>query len=199
MKKKSNVNDKINLMFKNQKKILLNGKRILEKEDKIDLIAFNKEKLSSNNNSSTFKKELDNVKLKLNKKKKNKITFKDLTKGFIGATTAVLSAYTFSFAFDLAKELSIFRSSVILIVAFLIILIILYHTTFKEIKSTKLIFIRSIMLYMVSIFAVILVNMIFGLITINSTFFETYRIVASSMVIGVMGASIADILGEREK
>ena len=77
----------------------------------------------------------------------------------------------------------------------------MYYSGFrkvKEIKVLRFIPIRMAVVYIISIFVVIISLAIFGFVDSSSHFEYIYKIVASTLLLSVLGASTADILGKEE-
>ncbi|MCA9459350.1 MAG: hypothetical protein KC550_02265 [Nanoarchaeota archaeon] len=206
MNKNSSLNEKLDLILENQKKILKNEEKILGEEAKIEKL--DEEELLKEDLELKGEEEVLEELSKLEKDFKmsissplKRITKRDLVKGFIGAFVGVVSHYSFSKAVDLSNELSMVYASLLYIVAFFIIVIMLYYAGFRSIQK-KLIFkfmpMRALILYIVSVFTVILVYLIFGKVHLPIEFGELYRMVGASIVLAVMGAGTADLIGKGE-
>ena len=127
------------------------------------------------------------------------ITKRDLAKGFVGAFVGVMGHFAFSKAADIAPTLNFFQSSVLYLVAFMIIVLMLYYTGFRNIEKhiiAKFMPIRALVLYTVSIITVLFVYLLFGKIYLPLHFLEIYNLVAASIILAVMGAGTADLIGK---
>jgi len=132
-----------------------------------------------------------------------KITYKDITKSMIGAFFGILGHFSFYYGAQIALHISVFRASLLYIVAFLIGGIFLYLTGFRKVKNpTTLWFapIRLLVIYSVSIMMVIIILLLFNYINpYEQTFFDMYKTVATVSILAVMGALTADLLGRNEE
>lgn len=202
----SELNKKLDLILKNQDLILKNERKILSKEENIEEL---EEELKSEDSVQKSEEEtLQRLNLLQNKLKNTiespikKVTKRDVFKGFIGAFVGVMSHFAFSKAIDIANELSFLRATILYIVAFIIIVIMLYYTGFKKVEKKiilQFIPLRATVLYTVSIITIILVNLLFGKIHFPINFMEIYTIIAANAILAVIGAGTADLIGRIEE
>lgn len=197
------LNDKIDQILTNQKLILENEKKIFGEELKIESL----ENLELEKEDLSQKTEEDALsqlsKLEADFKKRisaplNKITKRDLFKGFVGAFLGIMGHFAFYKGADIAATLSLFRATILYLIAFTIIIIMLYYTGFRKVQKhlmLKFMPIRALILYGVSIFVIILVNLLFGKIHFPLNFTEIYTLVGASIILGVLGAGTADLIG----
>lgn len=200
------LNDKLDIILSNQKKILKNEERILGEEVKIE--EFETRELNDDNlmekSEEDILKELSHLENEFKTSFSHplkKITKRDIVKGFIGAFVGVMSHFAFSKAADIAITLEPWRSTVLYVVAFFIITIMLYYTGFRNIEKhliVKFMPIRATLLYLVSILTIIFVNALFGKLHFPVSFLEMYNLVGASIIIAVMGAGTADLIGRSE-
>jgi len=206
MGKVTSLNDKLNLILKNQEKILENEKKILGEESKIEKLEEkelkNEDKFQKNEEETL--KELADLEKQIKKNSTNplkKITKKDMFKGFIGAFVGVMSHFAFTKAADIATELTFWRSTILYLVAILIIVLMLYYTGFRKIEKhiiLKFMPYRATVLYIVSIITIIIVNLLFGKLHLPTDFNTVYNLVGASIILAVMGAGTADLIGREE-
>lgn len=201
-KKPKTLNDKIDLILKNQEKILEKEKKILSEEGRIEELE--ELELQKEDSEMDSLQQLESLEKKLKDNIQNpmkKISKRDVFKGFIGAFLGVVSHFAFSKAADIALTLSIFRATMLYVVAFLIIVIMLYYTGFRNIEKhvvLKFMPLRALILYSVSIVTVIIVNILFGKIYLPITFESMYTLVGASIILAVIGACTADLIGRSE-
>jgi uncharacterized membrane protein len=203
---KNSLNNKLDLIIKNQKKILKNEEKILGKEEELEDLErqdLEEDKKASLNEEETLN-ELAKIEKKLNQsisKPLKLVTKRDIFKGFIGAFVGVMGHFAFSKAADIAKTLSMYQTTILYVVAAIMIVIMLYYTGFRNVEKQivlKFMPLRAITLYSVSIFTILFVNLIFGKIHFPLEFTEVYRLVGASIILAVMGAGTADLLGKVE-
>lgn len=199
----NSLNKKLNKIISNQKIIIENENKILGEEFKLETLE-NQELLKEDLNQKTEEDVFHElIKLESNLKKKlfspiNKITNRDLFKGFIGAFLGIMGHFAFYKGSEIAQTLTIFMSTILYLIAFLIIIIMLYYTGFRKVQKhiiLKFMPIRALILYCVSIFVILLVNLLFGKIHFPISFIEIYKLVGSSIILAVLGAGTADLIG----
>lgn len=203
---KNSLNEKLDKILENQKVILKNEQKILGKEDEIEELE--REDLAQDTQANQTEEEtlseLTKIEAKLNEsmqKPLKLVTKRDMFKGFIGAFVGVMGHFAFSKAADIAETLSFMQTTLLYIVAAFMITIMLYYTGFRNIEKQivmKFMPLRAIVLYSVSIITIIIVNLLFGKIHFPLNFTEVYNLVGASIILAVMGAGTADLLGKVE-
>lgn len=203
MANKNSLNDKLDLVLKNQEKILSNEKKILKEEYKLEALE-HEELLKEDLNQKTEEEalaELQKLEKDLNKKLSspiNKVTKRDMFKGFIGAFVGIMGHFAFSKASDIATNLTWQRSTILYIIAFIMITIMLYYTGFRNVQKhlvLRFMPLRAMILYGVSIMAILIVNLLFGKFHYPYHFLEIYNIVGATIILAVLGAGTADLIG----
>lgn len=202
---KVSINEKLDLILKNQTQILKNEKKIIGEEEKIE--KFETLELKEENVALKDDKEILDELNKLEKQLKKasnspikNITKRDIVKGFIGAFIGVMSHFAFSKASEIATTLTFIRATIIYIVAFIIIIVMLFYTGFRTVEKSlvlKFMPIRAMVLYSVSIITIIFVYLLFGKLHFES-FSDIYILVSASIILAVMGAGTADLIGRGE-
>jgi uncharacterized membrane protein len=201
------LNEKLDKILENQEKILSNEEKILKEEGHIEELeqeALNEEHMQSQSEEDAME-ELHKLEKDLKDSLKShpmkKVTQRDLIKGFLGASFGILGHFAFSKAADIAIGLSIWRATVLYFVAFVVIIAMLYYAGFRKIEKRvilKFMPLRASILYGVSIFTILLINLLFGKIHYPFTFTEIYTLVGASIILAVLGAGTADLLGRNE-
>ena len=213
VKKNLSLNDKLDIILKNQQTILENEAKILGEEEKIlqkeeEIEQLEREEISNEKNYHTKEEGSLESLLALqqqleaeSKKGMRKITKKDFFKGFIGAFIGVMSHFAFLKAVSISEDLTFMRATALLIVAAIIIVTMLYFTGFRQIRN-KFVFnfipLRATILYGVSIFTILFVNFLFGQIY-DYSFLGLYNLVAANIILAVIGAGTADLIGRVEE
>ncbi|MFT4244875.1 MAG: hypothetical protein ACMXYB_05470 [Candidatus Woesearchaeota archaeon] len=210
---KLSLNAKLDLILKNQETILQNEAKILGREEKIlqkeeEIEQLEREEMTNEKNYHTqeegslesllaLQQQLENE----SKKSMRKITKKDFFKGFIGAFIGVMSHFAFLKAVSISEDLTFSRATALLIVAAIIIVTMLYFTGFRQIRN-KFVFnfipLRATILYGVSILTILFVNFLFGQIQ-DFSFMGLYNLVAANIILAVIGAGTADLIGRVEE
>lgn len=200
------LNAKLDKILKNQELILDNERKILGEEEEIKELErqeIEKENLELTQNENTLQslEELQKSIQESSRKTVRKITKRDFLKGFIGAFIGVMSHFAFTKAVSIAEHLTVIRATYLYIVALLIIIAMLYYTGFRNIqKQTVLKFLpmRATILYFVSIFTIIFVNLLFAQIE-SFAFWDVYKLVGANIILAVIGAGTADLIGKMEE
>lgn len=204
MVKRNDLNEKLNLILNNQNKILKNEAKILGTEEDIESLEKEEDK-EENIEIKDEEKALEELSklekdIKLNNKDSplKKITQKDIMKGFVGAFFGVVSHFAFTEGKILSTHLNIYNSTFLYIISFLIINVMLYYTGFRKIEKQilfKFMPLRAITIYLVSILTIIFVYLLFGSITLSISFLDLYKLIAANMIIAIIGAGTADLIG----
>ena len=200
------LNKKLDEILKNEKKILENERKILNEETDIDKLE--KKEIKENNiEINDEDKALEDLQ-KLEKEIKTNsvnpikdITKKDILKGFVGAFIGIVAHFTFAKGVLVAKNLTIINSILLYVTAFIIINIMLFYSGFRKIKKhllLKFMPLRSIVIYLVSIITILLVYLLFGEIHEVLTPLKLFNLVAANIVLAVIGAGTADLIGKNE-
>lgn len=205
VKSNSSLSSKLDLILEKQDEILKNEEKILGEEFKLEDME-HLELENENLNQKTEEEallELEKLEKELKHSISNplkRVTRRDFFKGFIGAFFGIMGHFAFYKGADIAKELSFLRATILYVVAFVIIVIMLYYTGFRKVKKQIVLSflpIRALILYSVSIITVILVNWMFDKIH-YFTFMEIYKLVGASIILAVIGAGTADLIGGGE-
>jgi uncharacterized membrane protein len=126
------------------------------------------------------------------------VTFKDLTKGFIGAFIGLVIHYTFVYGVEIAEVLTMTRATIMFPLTFLVGLLFIYATGFRKVQDKKLLLympLRMFILYTCSLIMSILVLYLFYP-TFGHSFEHSYKMIAGVMLAAVVGACTADLLGK---
>lgn len=195
------INHKLNKILKNQKKILSDEESMLSKEDQ--LLSEEEEEFQNEADELKEIEALEKEIIKdLNKDSALKrITHKDVTKGMIGAFFGIVGHFAFAKGSSIAAEFSYLRSSAILLTSFAIIILFLYYAGFREVNDKflyKFLPVRAITIYATALITITFVLVLYGVISMNTSFSEYYNTLAAISVLAVLGAGTADLLGKVE-
>lgn len=199
MTEKLSINSKLDKILKNQEKMIEMDRKILKEEEKIENLE--EQELKHEISEEEALRNIESLQLELKEKIGSpitKISKQDLFKGFIGASIGIVSHFAFVKGVDLGGYMSIERATGLYIVAFLIIVIMLYFTGFRKVEKQlllKFMPVRALILYSVSIMTIIIVYFLFGLVEFPLPFWELYTTVGASIILASMGAGTADLLG----
>jgi uncharacterized membrane protein len=165
------------------------------------ILKYEKEQKKADRKQSKSDKDMDEdlekIKKDLEGSPLKKVTTKDLGKALIGSFVGVTSHFVFLEGAHFAENLSIFRASLLLVVAYLVGLIFIYATGYRKVKQLRLLsFIptRTTLIYLVAISVIYFVLYIYG-ITAHSSWDLIYRQVAAVAIPAMIGASAADLIG----
>jgi len=219
--KKLTISEKLDKILKNEEQILENESKILQTESNIEKLeteeiilekeAIKLEKKDLYEDSKTEKTEeeilaeVEKLEVELEKSKLKtlkKITKRDLLKGFVGAFFGIMGHFAFYKGYDISQGLTITKTIILYIVAFVIISLMLYSTGFRKVEKQivlKIMPLRAIVLYLVSIVTIILVNLMYGKIHFPLEFLEIFKLVGASIILAVIGAGTADLIGGQEE
>lgn len=205
-KKKTGMKKEMDTILQNQKTILKNQNKILGEEQKIEEMErkeLAKEDMFEKTEEETLK-ELEQLEKQIKKDIENplkKVTYRDLTKGFVGAFIGIVGHFAFAKGTEIAQTLTFLKSTVLYIVGFLIIIIMLYTTGFRKVEKRimlKFMPMRAIILFCVSILTIFFVYLMFGKIHFPITFLELYNLIGATIILAALGASTADLIGRSE-
>ena len=198
-------NKKLNIeeVLSNQKEILENQKKIIKKEEKLEDIE--KKLKKDEKEDKKLLKELEKVELHIKNDLNStltKVTKRDLFKGFIGATIGVLGHFAFYKGYEISQVLSVFQATILFFSAFILLNIILFYAGFRNIEKTyilKFMPLRSLTLFGISIFSIIVINSLFGILNIfTDSLKDIYILISTNLIIAVIGAATADLIGKNE-
>ena len=148
--------------------------------------------------------KIENIEKKIAKdvetKPLTRFNFKDLNKGIIGAFIGVVAHFGFIYGKAIANSITVPRATLLLVFSYLLILILMYETGYREVKEKRLLgFLpkRATIIYFTSIVVVIIIFLLFGLVDLNApNFIDLYKSVAVTSVLATLGAGTADLLGK---
>ena len=205
------LNKKLDKIIKIQEKILKKEDQI-EKEEKEVLKLGRKELAEEDEILRAEKEELDELKkieelekeiLKNSKSSTlKKVTYRDITKGMIGAFFGIVGHFAFVKGTSIAKDLTFSRATGLFVASFLLLIVFLYFAGFKKIND-KLLFkfmpIRAVVIYLSAIFTTVIVLALYGNITFDTQFIDVYKTVGAISILSVLGAATADLVGKVEE
>jgi len=124
-------------------------------------------------------------------------TIKDLNKGIIGAFIGVVAHFAFIYSKQIAEQITTIRATVLIIFSYILIIILMYETGYREIKEKRLLGIlpkRATAIYITSIVMIPIIFFMFNQINISNPI-ELYRQIAVTSVLASVGAGTADLIG----
>jgi uncharacterized membrane protein len=198
--------DKLDEILRKEDEILKGQKKILKEEEKLE--EMEEKDLEGDKEIELGEEEAFEELKKIEKKLQNiqnnpmkKITKRDITKGFVGAFFGIVGHFAFYKGVGIAETLTIFQATLLYLFAIGIITVMLYYTGFRKIEK-KLILrfmpLRIIALYSVSIISIIIVLALFGKLHFPLHFVEIYKQIGAIIILAVIGAGAADLIGKTE-
>ena len=215
---KKSLSKRIESIEENQEKMLgllrkvLDEEKIIEKEEEKELAMERTEIAEQSRVEADEEKELEELK-KLEDLEKQiekevevsplkRITYRDITKGVIGAFFGIVGHFAFAEGVHIAEEFSVLRSTLLLATAFIIIIIFLYFAGFRRIDDKfvfKILPIRAIVIFISSLITIYLVLLLYGKIDFSTPFHAVYNTISAISILAVIGAGTADLIGKQEE
>ena len=137
------------------------------------------------------------IKKEVTQKPLIKFNLKDLNKGIIGAFIGVVAHFGFIYGKAVAKYVSPLRATLLIIFSYLVIIILMYETGYREIKDKRLLGIlprRATIIYITSLIVVVIIFFMFNLIDFSDPI-GLYKEIAVTSVLASVGAGTADLIG----
>jgi len=179
------VEQKVDDIGKKENTIEQKEAAIITEEKKIEQETQKVEKLEKD-----IKKEVSTRPLK-------KFTIKDLNKGIIGAFIGVVAHFAFIYGKEIATQITTARATVLLIFSYVLIIILMYETGYREIKESRLLGIlpkRATAIYLTSIIMIPVIFFLFNQINFSDPI-GLYKQIAVTSVLASVGAGTADLIG----
>jgi len=180
------INRKLDLLLKGEKKEL-KEEGIVEKEEASELKKLRELEI--------FEKEI--VK-DVGEHPLQKLTYKDIAKGSIGAFIGVAAHYSFVYGVKVAAEIDVARASLLFPISYIFGGVFMYMTGFRRIKDPRIVSflpVRLTILYLVAIITAVLVLWLFSPEFFHD-FWTTYKQIATVTLSAVIGACTADLVGK---
>ncbi len=130
-----------------------------------------------------------------------KITRSDVVRSVIGALIGTVGHFAFFYGVEIADRISLLRASSLYVLSLVVCFFFMYYSGFRKVKEIRIfrfIPVRVAVVYLISILVVVGTLFIFGFIDFNSGFVQVYKVTATTLLLAVLGASTADILGKKE-
>ena len=179
------VEHKINGVEKREEEIEKKEAKVIREEKKIEKETEKVEKLEKE------------IKKEVAAKPLTKFNMKDLNKGIIGAFIGVVAHFAFVYSKEIAKDISTARATVLIIFSYLLIIILMYETGYREIKEKRLLGvlpIRATVIFLTSIVVILIIFFLFNQIDL-SDLTGLYKQIAVTSVLAALGAGTADLIG----
>lgn len=172
-------------------------------EAKVDGIEKKEETIISE--EKKIEKETEKVE-KIEKEIKKEVTpkplrtigIKDLSKGIVGAFIGVVAHFAFIYGKQIASNITIARATILLVFSYVLIIILMYETGYREIKEKRLLGIlpkRATVIYLTSLVMIPVIFFLFNQLNL-SNLTELYKQIAVTSVLASVGAGTADLIGK---
>ncbi|MBI2659131.1 DUF2391 family protein [Candidatus Woesearchaeota archaeon] len=180
-----NVESKVNNVEKMEEQIGKNETAIMTEEKKIEKQTEKVEKLEKDIKRDVAARPL------------RKFTIKDLNKGIIGAFIGVVAHFAFIYGKEIATQITTARATVLLIFSYVLIIILMYETGYREIKEKRFLGKqkkRATAIYITSVIMIPIIFFLFNQINFSDPI-GLYKQIAVTSVLASVGAGTADLIG----
>ena len=172
--------------------ILAEEKKVEEKVDKLE----KEEELIEKKETEIIEEEKKIFK-EVTPKPLSIFTLRDLNRGIIGAFIGVVAHFGFIYGKAIAKYISIHRATLLFIFSYLLIIILMYETGYREIKEKRFLRIlprRATIIYFTSLIVIVIIFFLFNMIDLTDPT-GLYKEIAVTSVLASLGAGTADLIG----
>lgn len=128
-----------------------------------------------------------------------RITRADIVRSVIGALIGTVGHFAFFYGVELADKISFARATVLYILSLTVAFFFMYYSGFRKVRELKIyrfIPLRVVVVYVISLVVVLATLFVFGFIDERSSFVQVYKVISTTLLLAVLGASTADILGK---
>ena len=137
------------------------------------------------------------IKNEVTTKPLKKLSIKDVNKGIIGAFIGVVAHFAFVYGKEIATQISTTRAAVLIIFSYVLIILLMYETGYREVKEKKLLGIfpkRATVIYLTTIIMIPIIFLLFNQINFQDPL-ELFKQIAVTSVLASVGAGTADLIG----
>ncbi len=179
------VEDKITGIEKKEETIEKKEAKIIEEEKKLEKETEKVEELEKEIKEEVVTKPLE------------RLSIRDLNKGVIGAFIGVVAHFGFIYGKAIAKYISTTRATLLMLFSYLLILMLMYETGYRQIKEKRLFGVlpkRATLIYITSLIMIIIIFFMFNMIDLSDPV-ALYKEIAVTSVLASLGAGTADLIG----
>ncbi len=193
------VLEKENQILAEEKKLEIRGER-LEQLEKTEIRHEKKVEAIEHSEMDELKK-LEKLEKDLKKSSLHpltRVTYRDVIKGFIGAFAGIVGHFAFVYGTKISHDLSMTKAHFLFILSLAMVIIFIYFSGFrrvKEIRHTKFLPLRAIVIYITALVTIVFVLWIYGFVDSLGTFQDIYKSVAAISILAMLGAGAADLIG----
>src|SRR3989344_1980726 len=130
-----------------------------------------------------------------------KITRADIVRSIIGALIGIVGHFAFFYGVEIADRISVLRATSLYILSLVVCFFFMYYSGFRKVKEIRIfrfIPVRVLVVYLISLIVVLGTLYVFGFIEGTSGFTHIYKSTATTLLLAVLGASTADVLGKEK-
>src|SRR3989338_3649899 len=141
-----------------------------------------------------FEKE---IKKEVTQQPLKQFTIKDLNKGIIGAFIGVVAHFAFIYGKTIATQITTLRASILFAFSYVLIIILMYETGYREIKEKRILGIlpkRATAIYVTSIVMIPVIFLLFNQLNFSDPV-GMFKEIAVTSVLASVGAGTADLIG----
>lgn len=127
-----------------------------------------------------------------------RITYRDVTKGIIGAFFGIVGHFAFFYGNRIAEGISLVRAHALILTSVTLLILFMYFTGFRKVSRGKHWWyapLRIVIIFTVAHVVISFVLFLFGMITPEMSAASVYKNIASVSILAVMGAATADLIG----
>ena len=179
------VEHKINGVEKTEEEIKKKEAEIIKEEKEVEKETEKVEKLEKE------------IKREVQERPLTKFSMKDVNKGIIGAFIGVVAHFAFIYGKEIAKDISTTRATILIIFSYVLIIILMYETGYRNIKEKRLLLIlprRATAIFITSILIILVIFFLFNQINLTDLT-GLYKQIAVTSVLASLGAGTADLIG----
>lgn len=125
------------------------------------------------------------------------LSIRDVNKGIIGAFIGVVAHFAFLYGKEIAKDISTARATILILTSYMLLLILMYETGYREVKDKKLagaLPLRATVIFLTSIAVILVIFFLFNQVSAGDIT-GLYKQIAVTSVLASLGAGTADLIG----
>ena len=130
-----------------------------------------------------------------------RITRADVVRSIIGALIGTVGHFAFFYGVELAENISLLRATFLYVLSLLVCFFFMYYSGFRKVKEIRIfrfIPVRVVVVYVISLAVVVGTLFVFGVVEYPVQVVDLYKITATTLLLAVLGASTADVLGKEK-
>lgn len=127
-----------------------------------------------------------------------RITYRDITKGIIGAFFGIVGHFAFFYGEKLAHDITAGRATALLGTSLVLLVMFIYFSGYRVIKKDyehHYVLWRVLVIFFVAHAVIAFVLFLFGRLELGMSWVEIYKNIAAVSILAVMGSATADLIG----